>query len=308
MSKPLQYYYDIALGLDSEQNGFADVCFLEQDATNSYKALTLGTGGGNAHQPQQESMQVDTPKVIKRINDANAFLDIAQNVQELKNTTMKFLLGPRTYEWDFVNFENHPVKLEIYIMKSRRDMRQPTAAYVAGSGVTPYEGQDLNDILARCLDRDGQITYGANCLRSIDPNWTPYQSPTFCQGFKVLKKKTLELNAGQCYRTKYVAKKPWVLTDFYASEYETYRTYAKNSILIMVKFIGCSVLDSATPTSSQYGRSRLAVHHKFRTTIWQLNTATQNCVKNHLSSPSGPVVPANAIYMSKPVAAQVAEN
>jgi len=300
-SKPVQFLYNCKFGIEGN---YDRVLFFVPmyDSKGVCDSNALGTGAGYLADPkvtetQWMAMLGDSPfqqfswQINASIND----------VTELKRA---YIWGPRRFMWEITNQELFPVFVHIYWAKPRRDMDYNAVAHVADSLDFTY-GQDLNDVTARCLERDGFFTYGAGVLKSqLSVSWTPFESHTWCQLFKVRKVQKLRMDAGQCIKINH-KKSRWRQindTDVSTTEYVATR----DMLIPFIHVVGCPVYDSTNINKVGTGKCRITIVHTSKFSWYTLNSNTQQKINVDLPAPAGGITQANARYISKPVAGAVA--
>lgn len=273
------------------------------DQKNVCDSAALGTGAGYGTFPlttetQWQAMLGDSP-----VSMFSWLVNSGINTVALAKA--RYLWTPRTFKWEITNQETFPMQMKVYWVKPRRDLDRNTNDY-SNLELMSMSGTDLNDFTARCFDRDGILTWGANVLKNALPiSFTPFQSHTWCQFFKVVKVQKVKVDAGQCVVINRKANR-WVSVndiDIGDIEYIAQR----RQVIPFIHMVGCPVYDSTDLKKVGTGKCRISMVYTARHSFYTMNLTVQQYKKVDLGPPAGGLTSANARYVSKPVAAAVAQ-
>jgi len=299
-TKPYVYEYDHGFGVYSGV-GAAGCYFLEYDTTNRYDSVMLGGGGAS---PDNPSLGIDSPQLIRRMQNVNVFTNILGG-GSIATSKQVYWLSPREYCWTIADQESHPVKVDVYWCTPRHDIHLDATLY---AGLTQtWVGNDCNDVLFRALTVDGCCGVGINVLKAMVPSFSPYESTTFCKMWKIVKKREYELKAGQCLKLKHTTKDWWKLNDYYERTYANTVAWAKRTVMPLIVQRGCPVTDSTNYARCDTGVCRLNIRYSVRTKVYQENVTEQKYQKEYATAPAGGVAFASTVYMSNPVSGNVPE-
>lgn len=300
-TKPTQFLYNTKFGIQGSNDRSLFFCPMF-DTKNVVDSAALGSGAGYrtfgpVTEKQWQAMLGDSP--------VSMFSWLANSgIDTLGEQKIKYVWGPRKFRWEITNQETFPMLMKIYWCRPRRDLDYNSTDYDANT-ISYQQGADINDLTARMLDRDGFFTYGPNVMKTQLPiSFTPFQSHTWCQFFKVVKTDKIRVDAGQCVMINKKAPK-WVsINDIDIAEVEyVART---RQLIPFIHAVGCPVYDSNDYKIVGTGICRLSVVYTAAWPWYQLNSSQQAYKKVDLGAPSGDLIAANARYVSKPVAAVVA--
>lgn len=301
--------FTIRLAHQSDSQGLRGAFFLNFDTKNVVENEAIGAGPDVDDDiwgiPATLNMHIDNPYLIRNLDAIAAFGD----ANTLPNTNQTFLMDKRYYTWSITNQELAPVKLEIWMVKFRRMVAQTTGNY-DGQLDEVSKGFDPNDILARCLQIDQIVPYAANALRRIPTAFNMFQSTMFCRMFKVIKKKTVEMQPGSCFRMHYTSRKPWRITQLDEGYTKTFMNYPRSKFL-MLSAVGCPVMNTnaeLTANAECLGAIKLSIHHLFRSRTYQMNNTKQTNVAANLEAPAGKPALATQGLVQKPPAVIVLNN
>lgn len=282
------------------------------DGTPAHGGVTgqstwIGAGQGlNTSTTQQNWMSacVESPTNFSQMLTTAGF-----NINSQAVGSQKIIFGPRHYYWAFVNQELFPIKLKVYWCRPRRSY---TVSGGFGSGGVDYiSGTDINDMIARCFDRDKILVYNNNnpanpkMNNTLPYNFSPMQSVSFCSLFKVIKKKSFEMDAGECMNWKHSVKRYKVFSD-YDWTMLTNEVCNRRTLFPVFVIQGCPVVDTNSLQAVSTGKASIALMFTQRTKIYQITATTQTYKALEMTCPGGLVVTAK--YATKPVAAQIADD
>lgn len=298
-TKPIQFMYTARVGIEGV--GGKQLMFVPMfDTRNACDSLALGTGAGYKNftlttQQQWPNMIGDGPQAMFTWA-VNSGIDSAAEAEFER----RYLWSPRKNMWEITNQETFPNQLKIYWCKPRRDLDFDTGDYNA-DGLNFMQGQSLNEIILRMFTRDDITTWSVNQLKNLPIPFTPFQSHTWCQYFKVVKVSKFKLDAGQCAVIKHTNKGWKAVNDMEFGDIEY--TATRNMLFPFISAIGCPVFDSADIKKVDTGKVRLNIVYARKFSWYVMNNNTQQRTIVDVPAPAGAVV--NARYVSKPVAGTV---
>lgn len=305
-SKPTIYSYNTKFGIQGALDRCLFFCPM-YDATDVCDTSALGSGAGY-HDYTQPTTEINWPVMLGESPHMLFSWQINNAINDLGEQKRKYIWGPRSFKWEITNQETFPLELKIYWGKCRRSIDWDAANAFNQDRTMDYARcYDLNDFIARCLVRDNILAVPIAANRKLQNNlpiaFTPYQSHTFCQWFKIVKTTKIKLDAGQCAILKQ-GKSKWRNIgdlDFMDVAYSA----LKGQLIPFIHVVGCPVFDSADYRKVGAGKPRLNIIYQARFPWYTMNDNIQSYVKVDLPAPAGGVTPANARYVSKPVASAV---
>jgi len=302
-TKPLFYEYSHGLACYSNA-GKKTVYFLHYDTVGLISTTFLGDGTAGNKAPDGG---IDTPDMIYRMDGIGAFSTVMANAVQLGSSQNIFWLSPRKYQWEMVNQQTHPIEVDIYWMKFKHDMVYSTQAYATIANT--WVANDCNDLLARCMATDNQIGYAGSALTVTDTAWTPERCPTLMSVFKIVRHQNYELKAGQCLRLKHTQKNWWKIDDYVERSFKGILGFGGRTIYPLIMQRGCNVTDTAVTAYSRtdVGGSKLTWRFSMTCKVYMENITKQLFISQYMNAPPGAVTGASTVYMSNPVAANVAE-
>lgn len=299
-SKPTQFMYNTKFGIEGTTDRCLFFCPMF-DVKNVCDSTALGTGAGyltylaNTTPEQWPAMLGDCPQqmfawgMFNNINDST----------ELKR---RYLWGPRQHMWEITNQETFPFQMSIIWCRPRRAIDYNSSTFTLETFAS--SATDCNDLVARAFAKDSIFTYGTGVLKNELPiSFSPFHSHTFCQLFKVVKVQKVRLDAGQCAVIRKRGKGYRSIGDFDVMDPDYVVT--RRQLVPFISVVGCPVYDSTNIEIVGTGKVRLSMVYTSRFPWWTMNSNTQSYVKADLAAPAGALTPANARYVSKPVAAAV---
>jgi len=300
-SKGTKFLYNTKFGLEGSSDRALFFCPMF-DQKNVVDTTALGTGAGYRNftlttEKQWPAMLGDSPYYMFSWL-VNSGLDTETELKQ------RYIWGPRTFKWEITNQETFPMQMKIFWASPRRDLDWNDTAYDSTTQSFMH-GTDLNDVSARLFARDGHVTWGSGVLKTSLPiSWTPFQSHSWCQYFKVRKVQTIKVDAGQCVVINRKSRK-WVsINDIDVADTEY--VARRNQLIPFIHIVGCPVYDSSAYRIVGTGLCRLSLVYTASHTWWTMNANTQAYKKVDLGAPAGDLTAANARYVSKPVAGAVA--
>lgn len=281
-----------------------------------YDAGGMGTGTGPASiwtSANYADMFVDNCTTICGMSNNSMFYgnNPAAAVSITGVASEKYIIGPRYYSYEIQNFELHAVNVVIYWCKPRHDIVYNSNNLEANitavkQAQETFEGQNVNDILAKCFYRDGIIgAPAAGCMMSLPISTSPYESTSFCQAFKIVKKSKFHLNPGKCHRITVKKKKIWIPTMYELSQ-SLHLIAWKKGLFPLFKLVSCPVNDTTNTKKVATGASSLSIIYSFRTKVWQVNAGVTHTTNLSLTAPAG--VPVTGQSILCPNGAFVTEN
>lgn len=303
--RPNQYSFQQSFGLHTNSGGLATWAVLTQDEKNVCDSAALGTGGTAYNNKQTLDMCVDSPFTLLHMSAGGAFTNQAGGA--LPGNRAKIYVSNRRYKWTIVNNELHPITVKFFWTTPRHDIRKERVNYTGGSLVDTYQGYDINDVMARCFDRDGAIAYGANCLNGVIDSFRPTQSNSWCSLFKIKKVVTMELHAGECRSLVFKRDKPWFMSDFLEANVNDFLAWKNKTMIPFIQIIGCPVHDTVEPRLVRLGQAYVSITFEMRAQTWCFTTKTSSYTQVAFDAPV-PVAFTATTYASRPVAANVNEN
>lgn len=295
-SKPITYSYLAKGGIQGTSD--KTLLFVPQfDAFNRCNSASLGTGVnyGNftiATPEQYPSCTEESPQLM--------FAWAAQNsLNDEQEQRRKYIWGPRTYTWEFVNQELFPMELKIYWVKPRRDIDYDTTPYNASTKLNYNQGTDMNEVLCRCLLRDGQLGNATGVLRNdLTSAFDLFKSTSFCQLFNVVKVNKMKVDSGKCVKIMHKLNRYRSISDLDFGDLNNVAT--RSTLIPIIASVGCPVYDNTNVAKVGTGAVALTWTFKVNFQFWTMNSNTQQSVATDLAAPAGAVIPAQAVYVSKP--------
>lgn len=301
-SKPITYTYTTKGGIQGTTDKVLLFC-PQFDFFNRCSSAALGSGNGYANYsaittPTQWASSVEeSPQLMFAWALYNSLDDSTEQRR-------KYLWGPRTYRWEFTNQELFPMQLSIFWVRPRRDIDYSNVAFSASLGDWNV-GSDVNDIIYRCFVRDRIFTdpTPTGLSTSLTMSFSPFQSTSFCQLFKVVKVNKFKLDSGKCVNITHKLKKYRSISDLAFADINYVCT--RKTLIPIIMCQGCPVYDSADVKKVAGGACALTWITKINFNWWTMNANTQQYIITDLVAPAGLITPANAVYVSKPAAVVV---
>lgn len=299
-SKPINFAYTTKNGLQ----GVTDKVMLfcpQFDVNNRASSAKLGTGNGYLNYTQTTPTQ--WPSCVEESPQLMFVWAMANSLNDSTEQRRTYVWGPRTYHWEFTNQELFPMEFKVYWVRPRRSIDTDATAFAEDLSNWNV-GTDVNDVIYRCFFRDRIVTGTTTSLLSELPAaFTPFQSTSFCQLFKVVKVTKTMLDAGKCYKITHRYKKYRRISDLDFAD--TNYVATGKALIPIVTCIGCPVYDGANIGKVATGACALTWSYKCNIPWYTLNGNTQQYTNFDVAAPSGVINAAAAVYVSKPAAVVV---